>query len=595
MSSYINQDVEKHIATVNGEKINFNIFKKMYFLEREKQKKILGKNFFKLQHDQKFTQKTYNYILSQLINNVLLEQYAKKMHLQVSDNEVKEIILNSPIFQKNRKFNKEKYFNYLASANLTNHEYINIIKRKINTENLIRTIANSNFILENEKNNIIRLLSQKRIIKKSIIKSNSLMNQQNITNIEARNYFNQNKNNFYIPEKFKINYIQLNAHQFKSDCKNREIYEWYFKNIKKFSIKEKRRYSIIQTKTRNAALLILSRLHQRPEDFSKIAREQSTDPISSKKNGDIGWISIDLIPDEIKNANLHHKNQISNIIPFRNEFLIIQLNDILVKPPRSINEVFNTIKNEIKYQKSLNLYNKLKNKISYLIKENPNQIKSILKQNNISVQETNWFDKNSIPKVLNTDIIKSIIFNKELSRKNKNLKSKLYFVLLKNNQSFLIKIKDFQNKKKQNFENVKKNIIKILKFEKSMKEIKQKSEKIIDELKKGKTSLFKKYNLYFSNSEIISRYDDNPITPIVFSLPYPNKERKIYTLYQDKNQDFIIIKLEKIFNTKFSQKEKDIVNEYLERNNTEIIFNSILKSLHEKAVITYEKIEKNMM
>ncbi|WP_279382870.1 SurA N-terminal domain-containing protein [Buchnera aphidicola] len=39
ISIYINRDFEKYIATVNGEKISFNLFKKMYFIEREKQKK----------------------------------------------------------------------------------------------------------------------------------------------------------------------------------------------------------------------------------------------------------------------------------------------------------------------------------------------------------------------------------------------------------------------------------------------------------------------------------------------------------------------------------------------------------------------------
>ncbi|QCI17859.1 peptidylprolyl isomerase [Buchnera aphidicola (Acyrthosiphon lactucae)] len=592
INSYINKDFEKYIATVNGEKISLNTFQKMYFIEREKQKKILGKNFFKFSHNKKFIKETYNYVLSQLVNNLLLEQYTKKIQLQADDREIKEIILNSPMFQKNSKFNKEKYFNYLTSVNLTNDEYINIIKRKINTKNLIHAIANSNFILENEAKNIIKLLSQKRVIKKSILKTNSVLEKQNVTISEAQNYFYKNKNHFYVPEKFKINFVKLKPDQFKSTCKNKEVYEWYFKNIEKYSTKEQRKYSIIQTKTKNEALKILSRLHNTPEDFSKIAKEKSIDPISSKKGGDIGWIGIDIIPNEIKNANLNKKNQISNVIPFHNEFLIIKLNDILIGKQKKMYEVFDIIKKEIKKQKSLYLYNILKNKISNSIKKNPDQIKLILKENNITTQETDWFDKNSIPKVLNIPILKKIIFDKKSFKKDQKIEPHLHFINFKKNQSFLIEIKDFRSKKIQEFENVKKNIIKKLKFKKAIKETKQKAEKIIYELKKGKTNLFKELNLDFSNSEIISRYDQNSIAPIVFSLPHPKKQKKIYTLYQDTNKDFIIISLEKIYNTNFSKKERNFVIEYLEKNNTEIIFNSILKDLHEKSIITYEKIEK---
>ncbi|QIQ42042.1 MAG: peptidylprolyl isomerase [Buchnera aphidicola (Microlophium carnosum)] len=591
MNSYVNKDSEKYIATVNGEKISFNIFKKMYFVEREKQKKILGKNFLKFSLNKKFTKDTYNYVLSQLINNVLLEQYVKKIHLQVNDNEIKKIILSSPIFQKNNRFNKEKYFHYLTSMNLTNDQYINIIKKKINTKNLIHTIANSNFILENEEKNIIKLLSQKRIIKKSIIKTNSIIDKQNITDVEAQNYFYKNKDNFYIPEQFKISFIQFKVDTFKTNCKNEEIYEWYLKNIKQYSTKEKRKYSIIQIKNKNEALSILSQLHNTPKDFSNIAKKKSTDPISSKKGGDIGWISIDLIPNEIKNANLNQKNQISNVVPFRNEFLIIKLNEIEVGKPKKIYEVFDIIKKEIQNKKSLNLYNKLKNEISNNLKTNPDKITLILQKSNIATQETDWFDKKSIPKILNIPILTKVIFNKELF-KNNTTKPRLHLINLKNHQSFLIKIKDFRHKKMQNFEDVKINIIKKLKFIKAIKETRQKSEKIVDELKKERTNLFHKSNLYFTDPEIISRYDQNPITSIVFSLPHPQEGKKIYTLYQDKNKDFIIISLEKVYNTNFSQREKNVIIEYLEKNNTEIIFNSILKDIREKSIITYEKIEK---
>ncbi|WAI11663.1 MAG: SurA N-terminal domain-containing protein [Buchnera aphidicola (Macrosiphum albifrons)] len=594
MSSYINKDSEKYIATVNNEKINFNVFKKMYFIEREKQKKILGKNFLKFSNDKTFIKETYNYVLSQLINNVLLEQYAKKMQLQVNDLTIKEIILNSPIFRKNNEFNKEQYFNYLTSINLTNHEYIHIIKKKINTRNLIHNIANSNFLLENETKNIMKLLSQKRVIKKSIIKPHSIVYKQNVTDSETKNYFYKNRNNFYIPEKFKISFTELKLDNFKTNCNNQEIHEWYLKNIGQYSTKEKRRYSIIQTKTKNEALLILSKLHNMPEDFSRIAKEQSTDPISSKKGGDIGLISIDLLPNEIKNANLNQKNQISNIISFRNEFLIIKLNEILLAKQKKIDEVSEIIKNEIKNKKSLDLYNKLKDEISDNIKKNPDQIKLILKKNHISTQETDWFDKNSIPEILNVPALKKIIFNEELSRKHQIIKPNLYFINLKNNQSFLIKMIDFRKKEIQTFENVKKNIIKKLKFIKAIKETKQLSEKIIYDLKQGKMNLFKKSNLYFSNSEIISRYDQNSITSIVFALPHPKKGKKTYALYQDKNKNFIIISLEKIYNTNFSLREKNIINEYLEKNNTETVFNSILKDLREKSIIKYENIEKNI-
>ncbi|AEO08251.1 SurA N-terminal domain-containing protein [Buchnera aphidicola] len=591
INGYIHQNSEKYIAVVNGEKINLSTFQKMYFIEQEKQKKILGKKFFKIHNNVQFIQQTYNYVISQLVNNVLLEQYAKKMQLQVNDSEIKKIIFNSSLFQKNKKFNKEQYLNYLTSINLTNREYIDIIKKKINTENLVNAIYNSNFILNYEKNNIIKLLSQKRIIKKAIIKTDSIINKQHTNDIEARKYFYQNRNNFYIPEKFKINFIHLNIDRFKTSCNNKEIYETYLKNIQKYSTKEIRRYSIIQTKTKKQALLILSKLSNAPKDFSKIAQKHSIDPISSKKGGDIGWISEDITPNEIKKANLQRKNQISNIITFKNEFLIIKLNDIKIAQPKKIDEVSDIIKKKIQHKKSLNLYNTFIHNISHVVKKHPNNIESIIKKNNFVIEKTNWFNKNSVPKNLNNFILKKIIFHKKLLQNHQIPKKYFHLIILKKHQAFLIKLVNFKNQEKQSFQNVRKNIIYKINLIKATKESQKKAEKIMLQLKKGKNNLFKKSHLYFSDPEIISRYDQNSITSIIFNLPRPKQGKKTYTLYQDKNNNFIIISLEKVYNTTFSPEENNMIIKYIEQNNNQIIFNSILKDLREKSVITYNKIE----
>ena len=124
------QDSEKYVATVNGEKISLNTFQNMYSIEQERYKKILGERYFQLIKNKKFIKESYNYILSQLINNVLLEQYVKKNKLEVDDNKIKEIIKNSNLFKNNNVFNKGKYFNYLSSINLRHDEYINLIKNK---------------------------------------------------------------------------------------------------------------------------------------------------------------------------------------------------------------------------------------------------------------------------------------------------------------------------------------------------------------------------------------------------------------------------------------------------------------------------------
>lgn len=589
INNYINRDPKKYVAKVNEDEISIAMLKKMYFDIRKQQKKILGTNFLEIKDNKEIKEKTYNYALNQLINNNLLEQYTKKINFNVDDDEIKKIILNSLIFKKNNTFNKEKYLYYLSKKNLTHYEYVNLIKKKVNTNKLINAIAKTDFILDDEKKQIIKLLSQKRIIKKAILKIDPIIQKQKVNKSEINNYFYKNQDKFYIPEKLQISYIKIKPDPNKIKCSNEEIKNWYKKNRKKYLIQEKRQYSIIQTDNKNKGLLILSEL-KKGKKFSEIAKEQSIDPISSKKGGNIGWIEAHLIPNEIKIAHLEKINQISKIIKFNNTFLIIKLNKIIPKKYKKISEVLGTIKNEIKYKKSLNIYKKLKNKMEILAKKYINRFDLILKESNIAHLETDWFDKNSIPKELQYPILKKIIFKKEILDKKNKLTRHSGLIPLNKNELLILSIKNFQEKKDKKLKDVKTFIINKIKYIKATEEIKNKAKKILFQLNIGNKKILEKEKIYFEKYETISRYDENLNKSKIFSMPYPEQGKKIYTMYKDKNQNFVIALLYKIYYEKFSKEEENIISKYLEKNNIDEIFQCLLSNLRNTSVIKLNKI-----
>lgn len=584
--NYIPYDNKKYIATVNGEKISLHMLQNMYLLENERQKKILGKNFFNVSHSAQFIQTTYNYALSQLIDNILLEQYSKKLKLTTDDEEVKNIILNASIFQENKTFNKKKYFDYLFSINLTNSEYINIIKQRLITKKLMHYISSKNFLLKTEIKRIVELLSQKRIIQKYTIKIKDILKNQKIQNKEAKMYFAKHQNNFYTKEKVIINYVKINLKNIGQKNNTTTIQQLNNNNIINNLNEEKKQYSIIQVKTKKEASLILNQL-KKFNNFETIAKQKSTDFISSIHGGNIGWISKNFIPKEIKIADLNKKNTISKIIPFQKEFLIIKLNDIKIKNQTKDIKYFNNIQKKIERKNFLKLYKIIKQEISYILHNNPDNFNFLIQQINIKPITINWFTQDNLPKPFNSIYFKKNFFNNSILKKI-NL-SKTYFKLIcfKNNKLFLINIKKYKKEKIKNFKNAKKDIVNLLMYQKSIKIAQKKAKKIIFEINTNKKNILKKYKKFLHSPEIFSRYNKSNITPIIFSLPYPRKNKKIYTTLQDKNGNIIIIILSKVYNSHFSEEEKKIIEKYLEKNNTEIIFNSILKNLHEKANIIY--------
>ncbi len=77
---------------------------------------------------------------------------------------------------------------------------------------------------------------------------------------------------------------------------------------------------------------------------------------SARNGGDIGWLEDATIPDELKNAGLKQKGQLSGVIKSSVGFLIVRLDDIQPAKVKSLDEVRDDIAAKVKHKKALDAY-----------------------------------------------------------------------------------------------------------------------------------------------------------------------------------------------------------------------------------------------
>jgi peptidyl-prolyl cis-trans isomerase D len=70
---------------------------------------------------------------------------------------------------------------------------------------------------------------------------------------------------------------------------------------------------VIQTKTEADAKAVLDEL-KKGADFATLAKEKSTDIISARNGGDMGWLEDAATVPELKDAGLKEKGQLSGVI-----------------------------------------------------------------------------------------------------------------------------------------------------------------------------------------------------------------------------------------------------------------------------------------
>ncbi|MXP67571.1 peptidylprolyl isomerase [Pantoea sp. Aalb] len=588
IGNYLISNNVDYAVKINGQKIGHATLEQIYNNEIERQQKILGDQFFQLISNKWYVQEIHQKVLSQLIDQVLFEQYIKDLNILISDDQVKQSIFNQLVFQTNGKFDNDKYKNLLASIGLTADQYAEALREQLAIWQLINIITNTNFILEDEKSDILELMSQQRKVRTAVLDINILSKQQTASDNEIKEYYEQNKNIFMSPESFRLSYIKIDANNLKEKetASEEEIYQWYNKNKTNYLQPQRKRFSIIQTKSRIDAVNILNDL-KKGKKFSNLAKTKSIDIISAQKGGDIGWFEKNNIPDELKKINLTQKNQLSGIIKLPVGFLIVRLDDIQSVKIKPLSILHKIIENNIKQEKALNAFYKIQRKISIAASKNNKSLDYIAQVSGLKVIETGWITNNNIPDNINYSQIKQLIFNGSLLDSNGFPGNNSDLITVNNHIAFILRINAHVLEILKPLDQVKTQIINIIKYNKATQKAKIKANKIIADLKDGKKDALQSAGLILSNEQSFDRTSHDPIAQAAFNLPRPIGNSSSWGIGEDIHKNIILLTLDKVSHIKILKHQIDQIIESFIQNNVQICFESIIKNLHEKANIKY--------
>ncbi|WP_343192509.1 SurA N-terminal domain-containing protein [Buchnera aphidicola (Taiwanaphis decaspermi)] len=552
------------IIKVNGETLNQKIINDEYISEVIKNKKKI-KKYNDIEKINKCLTNIRNKIILKYINNVLLLQYAKKINININDEEIKKKINNSVLFFTNKKFDKYKHDFFLNEFKINDVKYINNLRNDLIIKKLLNIIKKTDFVLNDEINNFAKKKFQERTIQEIKININKLIKKQNVLNKDIIKYYICNKKKFYTPLKIKIKFNIINYKNFYIKIKERDIKNYYLKNISKFIIKQKKLYRIIQTKNIKDAYNIMFKL-KNGSSFKDLSLKKSIDYISSYRYGYLGWMDKYNEPKEIKIANLKYKGQISKIIESNKGFVIIYLEKIFPKKTIEFKKAHNYIKKILSRNKKKKILNNLKH---ILLSTN---------KKNIFFYKTNFLNKKQILKKI----------NKINNKKNNYIDNKIHILNLNKQNKLIFKCISYKKPQIKNINEVKNDIKDILIKQKKNKEILREYKKIALCLEsKEKYEILKKYNIKFLNQQIISKKKIfiNNFEKSIFQLK--KCQKPIYNIYKEKN-DFKLIKLISIKNKKISKKEKEKIKRYIKNIHYLMIINSFINDLLENSKITYK-------
>ncbi len=361
--SFIRGKRDDYVARVNGVKIGWKEYNDAFQNTVKQYRDILGPSF-----SDKFIEeiKLKNRILDELISKILILQEAYRLGISVSDEELKNSIESIPNFQINGQFDPRTYERFLRINRLSAEEFertqrenlllfkiVNMIRlnsAKVSEEEIIDT-----YLFENERLNL-------QFIK---IDPQSFKNLVDANEIEIKDYFQKNQEDFRVPQHVKVQYLIFKPEDFekKVSVSEEEVKNFYerqkdrFKTPKRAKLREifikisaEDSPSKIEEKKKKAEEILEQA--KKTKDFASLAKRYSESDTASK-GGDTGWIEKGMLGSSLENIIFSLKpGDLSGVLREKNGFYIFKVEEIIDEKQRSFNEVKDQILQFLRREKA---------------------------------------------------------------------------------------------------------------------------------------------------------------------------------------------------------------------------------------------------
>jgi peptidyl-prolyl cis-trans isomerase D len=450
------------IAIVDGRTVSeaefHNEYEKLLDMMRQRYGANLSPEMLK-QLDLK--QKVYN----SLISKQVIISKAADLKVQVSDEELKNMITQMPALQTNGVFDERKYqrtlsYNRVSAKDFETMQKVNLMAAKI--ESIVREGIK---VSEQEIYDIFVLQNQKINLNYVQISGQNVSQKINPTPAQLESYLSSNSNLFHRPEQVKIKYLYFSSNAFSpAGISDSEVRDYYNLNSDKFRKKDGKRASLAEVRNDIIKQFKQTRGMQKAYLEAKKARDviyqkENFEEYSSKnslKMTNLDFFPLNKPPKEftsIKNFATEimdmRKGEISRILAAENGYYLLKLSD---KKPAYLPQL-KDIESEVKRHFMASEMNRLAAKEAREISDRlkaGETLDKVAREKGLPIKETGFFmPSDTIPKLgFNRDAAE-ILYQLSAAKPYANdpLSINNTYVILKLKGVSKVDMKDFEAKK----------------------------------------------------------------------------------------------------------------------------------------------------
>ncbi|MBE9399469.1 SurA N-terminal domain-containing protein [Pontibacterium sp. N1Y112] len=351
-------------ATVNGEEVSERQLLQGVELQRRQLLNQMGENADPTLLDDNVISKM---VLDGLIEQAVLTQAAGAQDMVFSDRMIDQMLVSTPSFQVDGKFDRVQFESVLRNAGLSPLMYRDLVRKEKVVEQLRTGYLLSSFSLESDLTRVIELDQQTRDLSYFELDADKVQAGIQIDEQDAKQYFDDNRASYKTEEQVVVEYLLLDKVKMLDEVKvdDDEIQQKYQALVDNFEGQEERQASHIlieisdsrdagdaETKAQDIAQRIAA-----GEDFAELAKAESDDPGSAENGGDLGFNGKGLFVPEFDEALFAlEKGQVSEPVLTDFGYHIIKLIDVKATEAPSFEQAQNDIKFDLMREKVEAIY-----------------------------------------------------------------------------------------------------------------------------------------------------------------------------------------------------------------------------------------------
>lgn len=364
-------------------------------------------------------------MLDEMVLNQAMAMQARKMGLEVSDQELRAALRQLPWLYPNGNFiGMQQYQNFISQQmGISTQEFEDEIRQSLLIQKIQAVVSDGVSVTPAEVHEAYNQRYMKAKIQYVVFDPSKFLKAVPVTDKDLQAYFQKNAARYQQKEQRQAQYVLITPDDVRANVNvsDAEMKQYYTSHLEDYRMPDRVKVSHILFKTTGKSPEQVKQLEKTSADvlakikaganFADMAKKYSEDT-SAQNGGDIGWITHGQTVKEFEDTAFNMApGQVSGLVHTTYGIHIIKVFDKQTAHLQSFNDVKDAIHDTLMKQKMAAALEAYADQLETKLKANPKQFASIAKQAGIEVKQTPLYQySQTVPDFGSNDAFQNLSF-----------------------------------------------------------------------------------------------------------------------------------------------------------------------------------------